>query len=147
MNSLFEESSLQEIKSRVNELSHDSLPSWGKMNISQMLHHCQFPLKIALQKEHPVLRPNLLAKLFFKKSLYNDKPWRKNLPTHPKLKVVEQKDFKAEKDKLLALIIEFNKQKDLKEWPPHPMFGKFTTMQWGQMQYKHLDHHLQQFNV
>ncbi len=147
MKSLFEEPALQEIENRINKLSNESSSLWGKMNVAQMFNHCQFPLKIALKKEHPKLKPNVLAKLFFKKSLYNNKPWRKNLPTHSKLKVVEQKEFDKEKHELLKLVAEFSNQRDKKEWDPHPMFGKFTNEQWGQMQYKHLDHHLQQFNV
>ncbi len=147
MKSLFEEPALQEIENRINKLSNESSSLWGKMNVAQMFNHCQFPLKIALKKEHPKLKPNVLAKLFFKKSLYNNKPWRKNLPTHSKLKVVEQKEFDKEKQELLKLVAEFSNQRDKKEWDPHPMFGKFTNEQWGQMQYKHLDHHLQQFNV
>ncbi|MDY8134445.1 DUF1569 domain-containing protein [Aquimarina sp. 2201CG5-10] len=146
MKSLFDEATKNEIENRIGKLSNTSTPSWGKMNISQMIHHCQFPLKIALQKKHPELKPNLLAKLFFKKSMYNDKPWRKNLPTHSKLKVVEQKDFEQEKQELLTLVSEFSSKRNISEWAPHPMFGKFTPQQWGQMQYKHLDHHLNQFN-
>ncbi len=147
MKSLFEEPTLQEIQERINNLSSESTPAWGKMDIAQMFNHCQFPLKIALKKDHPSLKPSLLAKLFFKKSLYNDKPWKKNLPTHPKLKVVDPKEFENEKEKLLELVAEFSNQRDKKEWEPHPMFGKFTHEQWGKMQYKHLDHHLQQFNA
>ncbi len=147
MKSLFEDTVKNEIENRINNLSNSSAPVWGKMDVSQMFHHCQFPLKIALQKEHPELKPNLLAKLFFKKSMYNDKPWRKNLPTHSKLKVVDQKEFEKEKEQLLSLISEFSNQRDKKEWDAHPMFGKFTPEQWGKMQYKHLDHHLQQFKV
>lgn len=30
---------------------------------------------------------------------------------------------------------------------PHPMFGSFTSEQWGKSIYKHIDHHLKQFNV
>ncbi|AXT62908.1 DUF1569 domain-containing protein [Aquimarina sp. AD10] len=147
MKSLFEKSTLDEIENRIKQLSDDEKPLWGKMTTSQMLNHCQFPLKIALQKNHPHLKPNVLAKIFFKKSLYNDKPWRKSLPTHAKLKVTDQKEFIKEKDELLSLVSEFANQRNKKEWGPHPMFGKFTNEQWGQMQYKHLDHHLQQFNV
>ncbi len=147
MKSLFEESTLQEIETRITKLSNTSNPTWGKMDVSQMFYHCQFPLKIALHKDHPQLKPSLLAKLFFKKALYNDKLWKKNLPTHSKLKVVEQKEFDKEKEELLNLVIEFSNQRDKKVWDPHPMFGKFTQDQWGKMQYKHLDHHLQQFNV
>lgn len=147
MKSLLDPVVHNEIENRINKLSVTSSAIWGKMNVSQMFHHCQFPLKIALKKDHPKLKSNILAKLLFKKSMYNDKPWRKNLPTHSKLKVVEQKDFETEKEKLLHLVTEFSNQRDKKEWEPHPIFGKFTNKQWRQLQYKHLDHHLQQFNT
>lgn len=147
MKSLFDKIVHDEIESRIHKLSDTSIPVWGKMEVSQMFHHCQFPLKIVLKKEDPELKPNFFAKLFFKKAMYNDKPWRKNLPTHPKLKVENPKDFNTEKESLLELITEFSNQRDQKEWDPHPVFGKFTYEQWGKMQYKHLDHHLQQFNV
>lgn len=147
MKSLLDPTAHNEIESRINKLSATSTAIWGKMNVSQMFHHCQFPLKIALKKDYPELKPNIFAKLLFKKSMYNDKPWRKNLPTHSKLRVVEQKDFETEKGELLHLVTEFYNQRNKKEWEPHPIFGKFTAERWGQLQYKHLDHHLQQFNV
>ncbi|KAA1245694.1 DUF1569 domain-containing protein [Aquimarina sp. RZ0] len=147
MKSLFNEASKDEIADRIDALSNTSTPNWGKMDVSQMLHHCQFPLKIALKKQHPAMKPSFMAKLFFKKSLYNDKPWRKNLPTHPKLKVVDLKIFDEEKKTLLELVKEFSEKRNVSQWEPHPMFGAFTNEQWGKMQYKHLDHHLQQFNV
>ncbi|MBQ4821477.1 DUF1569 domain-containing protein [Aquimarina sp. MMG016] len=147
MKSLFDETTKNEIESRIEQLSNTSTPAWGKMDVAQMFYHCQFPLKIALKKNHPRMKSSLLAKLFFKKSLYNDKPWKKNLPTHPKLKVVDQKEFDQEKQQLLELVSAFSNERNRPYWEPHPMFGKFTNEQWGQMQYKHLDHHLQQFNV
>jgi len=147
MKSLFETTTLQEIQSRIHKLTNNSAPVWGKMDVAQMFNHCQFPLKIALKKEHPVIKPSILAKIFFKKSLYNDKPWRKNLPTHSKLKVITAKEFEQEKQLLLDLVNEFSNERDKTAWEPHPMFGKFTNEQWGKLQYKHLDHHLQQFNV
>lgn len=147
MESLFDETIKKQIENRIDQLNQSSTPVWGKMDVSQMFYHCQFPLKIALQKDHPALKPSFLAKLFFKKAMYNDKPWRKNLPTHSKLKVLDQKEFEAEKKALLSLVNEFASQRDKQDWKPHPMFGKFTAEQWGKMQFKHLDHHLQQFNV
>jgi len=147
MESLFDGATKKTIEDRIGQLSNDDIPAWGKMDVSQMLHHCQFPLKIALKKEYPPMKPNVLAKLFFKKSMYNDKPWRKNLPTSPKLKVIDPKKFDEEKQSLLVLIQEFSEKRTVSKWDPHPMFGEFTKEQWGKMQYKHLDHHLQQFNV
>ncbi|WP_459211043.1 DUF1569 domain-containing protein [Aquimarina rhabdastrellae] len=145
MKSLFDENSKNEIIDRINNLSYRSPAQWGKMNVSQMIFHCQFPLKIALQKEDFKLRKNIFAILFFKKSLYSDKLWRKNLPTHKKLKVVYPKVFENERRNLLKLIDEIFEKRN-SSWPSHPIFGEFTIEQWGKLHYKHLDHHLRQFN-
>ena len=147
MKSLLNDETVKEIKERINQLSPNQQALWGKMNVAQTLHHCQFPLQIALQKEYPRVKPNWFAKFFFKKAMYNDKPWGKNLPTVPSFRVSVQKAFDQEKSELLKLVDEFSAKKDTIKWQPHPIFGNFTTQQWGQMQYKHLDHHLQQFNV
>ncbi|PSG91689.1 DUF1569 domain-containing protein [Aurantibacter aestuarii] len=147
MTSIFEDKAHKDIISRIHSLEENSQPLWGKMNVSQMLHHCQAPLNIMLQKKDYGLKPFWLITLFFKKSLYNDKPWRKNLPTAKQLKVNSTKDFSSEKKQLLSLVEEVMLHKDKTSWEPHPSFGTFTSQQWGQLQFKHLDHHLTQFGV
>lgn len=147
MKSIFEETAYKEIKERLEKLKPDAEAQWGKMNVGQMVWHCQAPLKIMLESEDYNIKPNWLAKIFFKKSLYNDKPWPKGLPTIKLLKTKESKDFKSEISKLKPLIDESHAQKNKKEWHSHPAFGSFTAQQWGQMQYKHLDHHLKQFGA
>lgn len=117
------------------------------MKVGQIIWHCQGPLNIILEKDDYGMKPSWIAKLFFKKSLYNDKPWKKGLPTAKFLKTRSDKDFNNDKEKLEALIDETYAQKDKTEWKPHPAFGYFTAEQWGKMQYKHLDHHLRQFGV
>ena len=131
----------------MSKLDNTAKAHWGKMDVGQMVWHCQGPLNIILGKEDYGMKPNLFAKLFFKKSLYSDKPWGKGLPTAKFLKTNDSKDFSEEKTKLEALIDEVYTQKDKAEWDPHPAFGYFTAEQWGQMQYKHLDHHFKQFGV
>ena len=150
MKSIFNTEAYEEILSRIDQLSESSERQWGKMQVGQMLHHCQYPLKIGLGRHNPKNKPSLMLKVmgkFFKKSLYNDKPWKQNLPTAKSFKVEDDKDFTAEKQVLVGLIRDFHQEKDKKEWDPHPAFGSFTPEQWGQMQYKHLDHHLRQFGV
>jgi hypothetical protein len=83
----------------------------------------------------------------FKKSMYSDKLWKKNMPTPKRFRMVESYDFSNEKQKLSDLIDAFHARKNDDHWQPHPMFGDFTKEQWGQMQYKHLDHHFRQFGV
>ena len=147
MKSLFEQEGHAEIVDRLHKLHENSKPLWGKMNVAQMVWHCQGPFNIMLQKKDYGMKPSWLAKVFFKKSLYNDKPWRKGLPTAKFLKTDEEKNFEIEKKKLKALIDETYSHKDQTEWEPHPAFGYFTAQQWGQLQYKHLDHHFRQFGV
>lgn len=146
MKSIFEENTYNELLERIDNLNENSERQWGKMAVGQMAWHCQFPLKWGVENKKAG-NGNLFVKLFFKKSMYNDKSWRKNLPTSPHLKTKEDKDITAEKTKLKQLTTEFNACKTRTEWNPHALFGKLTHEQWGQMQYKHLNHHLTQFGV
>ncbi|PKA83452.1 uncharacterized protein DUF1569 [Ulvibacter sp. MAR_2010_11] len=147
MKSLFDAEAFSEIKNRIENLAEASPRQWGKMTHGQMLHHCQGPFNIMLEKVDYGMKPNWLAKVFFKKSLYSDKLWRKNLPTAKFLREKEHRNFNDEKAQLMRILDEFESQKDRTEWTPHPGFGYFTRDQWGRMQYKHLDHHLRQFGV
>ena len=147
MKSLFEPQALSEIEQRLENLGKDSQRQWGKMTPAQMLSHCQAPLNIMLKRKDYGLKPMWLVSLLFKKSLYNDKPWKKNLPTARALKQTEDKNFDAEKEKLVELLNAVKEQRDREDWGAHPAFGKFTKEQWGKMQYKHLDHHLRQFGA
>ncbi len=147
MKSLFDREAYQEIMARIDRLSPETRRLWGKMSVGQMAWHCQFPLKIAIKNEDRGLSGNPLVRWFFKKSLYNDKLWRKNLPTAPGLKATEEKDFETEVIKLKDLVKQCYAIKNRTDWNPHPLFGKLTHRQWGQMEYKHLDHHLRQFGV
>ncbi|NQZ42953.1 MAG: DUF1569 domain-containing protein [Flavobacteriaceae bacterium] len=147
MKSIFDTQHHGEIMTRLEQLQPDSPRQWGKMTAAQMVWHCQFPLKLAIKNEPHKVKGNPLVRWLFKKSMYNDKPWRKNLPTAPGLVAKEEKDFKVELPKLKALIDECHGVKNREEWNPHPLFGTFTREQWGQMQYKHLDHHLRQFGL
>ena len=147
MKTLFNPDAFAEIENRLENLASNTPQKWGKMDAAQMLHHCQGPLNIMLGINHYGMKPNWLAKVFFKKSLYNDKPWSKNLPTAKALRVKEQKSFDDEKAALKELMNQLNAQRERETWDPHPGFGHFTKDQWGQMQYKHLDHHLRQFGL
>ncbi len=149
MKSLFDSDTHQEVLHRIEKLDEKRQPLWGKMNVTQMMRHSQKPLqvangKLALKKPNPVMR--FIFKLF-KKNMYNDKPWKHNLPTAKEFVIRDTEDFKIEKERLISDLHEFGKKSTNLHWPEHPMFGKFTTEQWGKIQYKHIDHHLRQFGV
>ncbi len=149
MKSFFEEKNYQELLTRIKNVDAKTKSQWGKMNVPQMMHHCQKALEIPLEKA-TIRKPNLLMKMLFstfKPSLYNDKPWKQSLPTAKEFVVRDEKEFEKEKKHLLELMEEFHNKGAKGTFPVHPAFGKFTNEQWGQAQYKHIDHHLRQFGA
>ncbi len=149
MLNLFETEVYNQVLERMNKLSHHSERQWGKMEVSQMLAHCKEAFKIPLS-ETPLKRNfiGLLIGWAVKGQLYNDKPWKQGLPTAPNFIIKDKRNFDNEKAQLLELINAFYTKGPAKVGLyPHPMFGSFTSEQWGQAMFKHLDHHLKQFGV
>ncbi|HNL64764.1 MAG TPA: DUF1569 domain-containing protein [Ferruginibacter sp.] len=149
MKSLFDKENFDEINRRLNTLTPSSPRQWGKMDVAQMLAHCKAAFRVPLS-EHPMKRSmlGLLVGWMIKQKLYNDDPWKKNLPTAPEFRITNQKDFEKERMELAMLIHTFyTRGKGNVGKYPHPMFGSFTQDQWGQAMYKHLDHHFRQFGV
>jgi hypothetical protein len=149
MKSLFNPVDSQEIIDRINRLDVDMKPLWGRMNVAQMLAHCQQPLKVAYGEAKGT--QSFVGKLFgrlAKKQLLSGKPMKRNLPTDKTFLIADSREFVKEKEQLIALVKKFQTggpailSKD-----PHPFFGKLTVEEWDQLSWKHLDHHLQQFGV
>ena len=149
MKNLFDKNVYNEITNRINTLIPQSQRQWGKMEVAQMLAHCKEAFKVPLSdKKMPRMFIGLLLGWAFKKKLYNDEPWKRNLPTAPNFIIKDERDFEKEKQGLTGLINQFhNGGPDNVGRFPHPMFGTFTKEQWGKSMYKHLDHHLMQFGV
>jgi len=149
MKSLFEPSVTGEMLDRINHLTPDTKPLWGKMTVSQMLAHMQPPLKVALGEA--TLKKGLMGFLFgkiAKKQLVTETPFKRNLPTAPAFVIKTEKNFQEEKDKLIELVKKFQKASaDELNTRVHPFFGKLTAEEWNMLQWKHLDHHLRQFGV
>ncbi|NIF05247.1 DUF1569 domain-containing protein [Chryseobacterium sp. Tr-659] len=141
----------KEVVNRISSLSENSPGKWGKMNAAQMLKHCDRVLQVALKKiELP--RINVLFEtigIITKAEMYvfnNGIP--RNMPTFQKLIVNFECDFDESKANLLETLEEFRKACDHKTLPDrHSLFGNMTEKDWEFLEYKHLDHHLKQFNV
>lgn len=72
------------------------------MDAAQMLAHVQVPIGIALGTT--TLKGNWLMKLImplYKKNLYDEKPWKQNLPTDKTFIMTgESKDFEKERKQI-----------------------------------------------
>jgi len=149
MKNLFDSAPYNEVVERMNKLSPASAAQWGKMNVAQMLAHCKEAFKVPLsEKKIPRAFAGRVIGWLIKKKLYNDSPWKQNLPTAPNFIIRDERDYDHEKQQLMELVNRFYKAgpNGISKYP-HPFFGKFTPEQWGMSMYKHLDHHLQQFGV
>lgn len=145
MKSIFDKTTRDELLVRINSLNENSTAQWGKMNVSQMLQHCTKWDEMALGKKK--YKQSLIGKLFGKmalKDMLKDKPMKKNLPTVPSFKITQNTDVAEEKKKWITLLDEYEHFSD--ERFIHPFFGAMTKENTGIMVYKHIDHHLRQFN-
>jgi hypothetical protein len=149
MKSLFEPQVTREMVDRINQLTPDSKPLWGKMNVAQMLAHMQPPLRVALGEQ--TLKKGLMGFLFggiAKKQMVNETPFKKNLPTAPSFIVKDERNFEEEKARVIDLVTRFSKEpRQNLDTRKHPFFGKLSADEWNILHWKHLDHHLRQFGV
>jgi hypothetical protein len=149
MKSLFDPNVNKEMIERIQQLKPDSKAEWGKMSVSQMVTHAQFPFKVAF--EEMKLKRGIIGILFgglAKKKLGGSAPFQKNLPTDKNFIVKNEPDFETEVNKLKNLVEDFSKKgPSALTKQPHPFFGKLTSEEWDNLMYKHLDHHLRQFGT
>lgn len=148
MKSIFNELDSQELISRIETLTADMAPVWGKMNAAQMCAHCKVSVDIGTGKIKP--KKNLIGIFFGKVALKQmiDKPIKQHLPTGKEFIIPTNIEFEKSKKELIKCY------KDLAQTGPsmirvlkHPFFGKMTVEQWDSLLYKHLDHHLRQFGL
>ncbi|SHL66221.1 DinB family protein [Flavobacterium saccharophilum] len=150
MKNVFSTADCNEFKNRINQLTPESKALWGKMNVAQMLAHCNVAYEMVYEGIHP--KPNaslrLILKLLVKNSVVNEKPYPKNNHTAPQFIIKEERNFNIERDRL---IIYLNKTHELGddhfEGKESLSFGKLSAMEWNNMFTKHLNHHLNQFGV
>ena len=151
MKNLFEQSTFEETLNRVNKLSSTTKNEWGKMNVAQMLAHASTPLEYAIgDKKGKQSFMGMIFKPFAKNVFFEEKPYKQNLPTAPEFKInpTDEKEFNAEKQKLVSLLNRFNKEgKSVAGNHEHLFLGKISADEWARTMYKHLDHHLRQFGA
>lgn len=149
MKNIFNSIHSVEVLKRIDQLTPNAHPQWGKMNVAQMLAHCSAFQDIAMGNSFPPRGwLGIIVGRFAKPIMYNNKTLPRNMSTIPTILIADVRDFEREKEQLKQKIILFqNNGPEKCTTHPHPFFGKLTSEQWGIGVYKHLDHHLTQFGV
>ena len=150
MKSLFEADGLSVLLTRLEKLTPETQPLWGKMNAAQMLTHTgrAFEVAMDLRKSGRAPWPIRLLGRLARKSAFNDQPMPRNSPTAPEFRVADERDFKNEKKRLIELMTAFTQGgPDKVTRHPHGFFGPLTPQEHAMNLWKHTDHHFQQFGI
>ena len=147
---IFTKAVTEQVIDRIDQLTPETPAQWGKMNVSQMLAHCCVTYEMCFEDKHP--KPNflvrLLLKAFVKNKVVNEQPYPHDSGTAPAFVIKDEKNFDAEKKRLIAYI---RKAQELGtahfDGAESRSFGVLTATEWNNMFYKHLNHHLSQFGV
>lgn len=150
MKNIFQKSVTDEVIGRINSLTPTTQPNWGKMNVAQMLAHCNVTYEMVYDGNHP--KPNVfmgfILRTFVKGVVVSEKSYKKNSQTAPAFLITDARDFEKEKKRLTDYLLKTQAlgEAHFDNKMSHS-FGKLSVSEWNNMFYKHLDHHLTQFGV
>ena len=141
---------MEDLVDNLNNLKKEAVPSWGKMNASQMLNHCNLFIDLYLNKiEVPWLMRTIsrvLSPIFINyilKKDYTQAP--KNLNTYSKIRVDDLSiDFEKEKNRLIEQLHQID---DLQGMVDHPLYGRVSAELVKKLVVHHTSHHFHQFGL
>ena len=150
MKNIFSNEVSNEVIARIESLTPETKPKWGKMSVSQMLAHCNVTYKMAFStsRKRPKFLTRLVLKYIVKPMVVSEKPFPKNGKTAPQFLVTDDKNFDEEKSRLIENVKKVQELgSDYFDGKKSITLGKLKSQEWNNMFYKHLYHHLTQFGV
>lgn len=147
---LFDPAEVERTVRRIERLSAHAGPSWGRMDVGQMLAHLNVAYAMvydpATPRPHPVLR--WVLRRFVMPGVVGPKPYPRGAPTAPAFRITGRRDFEAERTRLIAYLRRVAAEgRAAFEGRESASFGPLTAAQWNVLFAKHLDHHLRQFGA
>jgi uncharacterized protein DUF1569 len=148
MKTMFDESLRGEILRRIDRVSGDARPLWGKMNAEQMLTHLIASMRMAIGELQTKSRKSPIRFPPLRQFVVYWMPWPKGVSTAPELlPPANCENVEQSKSELSRLLAVFAARGSEMKWPLHPMFGNLGGKGWGILSWRHFDHHLRQFGV
>lgn len=148
MKSLWQEETRRELMTRARRLTPAHQAQWGKFTVDRMLAHMVDAFRMGMgeievrQRKIPFFGTWPFNVLFIRLV-----GMPKNAPTVREIIERPPLSIDAELLELEAAMERFAAQRERREWPRHPAFGKLSRKSWGVLGYVHTDHHLRQFGV
>ncbi|MBI5366136.1 MAG: DUF1569 domain-containing protein [Planctomycetes bacterium] len=147
MPTLFDAAARAALRARLDKLSPQSPPAWGKMAVAQMLDHCTRAMLVPVGAF--TVKPSFLRFVgrFLKGMALGGSPFGRNSPTAPEFVVLLPRDFDTEKINFAAALERFAGGEAAITVFEHAFFGRLTAAEWGVLLHKHAAHHLEQFGA
>lgn len=150
MPTLRDDSTLQSLIERINKLTPETRPLWGRFDVVSMLAHCNEGMRMGTGELKIAFKFSPAAVQPLKWLILNVFPLPKGVKTAPELLrdvTPEAEVFEHERRALIEHISTFCDRPDDKPRPVHPAFGRLSRKAWDALAAKHIDHHLRQFGV
>jgi hypothetical protein len=92
---LFNETESRETIERINKLTPETQHLWGKMDVAQMMAHCNVAYELVYTDKHPKPKgfQKFMIKLFAKNIVVGPKPYKKNMRTAPMFIIADGREF------------------------------------------------------
>lgn len=104
--STFDTKTTQQHLERLDKLTNETKPIWGKMNAAQMLAHLNVTYDLAYERKtsSPGFFMKWMLKSFIKDIVTGEKPYPRNSRTGKEFIISDKRDFEKEKAILIANI-------------------------------------------
>lgn len=151
MKNILEAAHRDEVIARIEKLSSNDSPLWGKMNVGEMICHLSDQVRMSLGEIKTEYVGNKFLETVMKQLILLGLPAPKGkVETVKELKQgvggTKPKDFENDKNLLINKVKEFDEAFPASKKLRHPAFGYMNKKQWGRLIFTHLNHHLKQFN-
>jgi hypothetical protein len=148
MRTLFDVDDRDRVLDRIAALTPDRRPLWGRLTAPEMVCHVSCGLRQGLGEYDAGPPAGFLKYSPLNWLVIHVLPWpRGRAKSPPEFLAVSPTTWAADVGDLHALVERFAARGPDVAWPPHKVFGNISGLSWGALQYKHLDHHLRQFDV
>lgn len=135
---------------RLNKITGDEKPAWGRMNLEQMISHLVQAGEMPFVESVPA-RSTFASMTFIKPLVLYVLPMPKEVKVSAELDQQQAgrkpQGLAADRETLIELTNKLGTLPEGHQCLDHPMFGKMSAKEWALIAHKHMDHHLRQFGV
>jgi hypothetical protein len=143
----FDQQNYEQLVKRLDNLAPAATRRWGRMDVSQMLHHLNIAIGCGLGYYELADKSNFLSRTIIPFLVLDViKRFPKGSKAPANLRSEQSYDFETEKRQLKEILLKAYATKSDSDWSRHTYFGKMTRNAWGKLIMIHCDHHFRQFS-